>query len=154
MFSDFEERKDDLMNKLCPRILSLTATLLALLARALGGWDAALSLMFLLMGLDVMSGFLVALCRRSDKTTGGGFRSRSFFLGLTRKMLMVLLVILGTALDGLLGTSIARLSVIGFYAASEALSVVENAALLGVPFPKGLLKSLERYQQQQDEKEC
>ena len=66
---------------------------------------------------------------------------------------MVLLVILGTALDSLLGTSVCRLSVIGFYAANEALSVVENAALLGLPFPRGLLTSLERYQQQQDEKE-
>lgn len=141
------------MMKLQQTLLSLVMSLAALLARALGGWDAALAMMFLLMGLDVVSGLLVALCRKSDKTGSGGFRSGSFFTGLTRKLLMVLLVILGTALDSLLGTSVCRLSVIGFYAANEALSVVENAALLGLPFPRGLLKSLERYQQQQDEKE-
>lgn len=141
------------MNKILQRLPAVGATLLALLLTALGGWDAALGLMFLLMGLDVASGFLVALCRKSDKTGSGGFRSGSFFTGLTRKLLMVLMVILGTALDRLLGTSLCRLSVIGFYAANEALSVVENAALLGVPFPKGLLKSLERYQQQQDQQE-
>jgi len=139
--------------KLQQTLLSLVMSLAALLARALGGWDAALAMMFLLMGLDVVSGLLVALCRKSDKTGSGGFRSGSFFTGLTRKLLMVLLVILGTALDSLLGTSVCRLSVIGFYAANEALSVVENAALLGLPFPRGLLKSLERYQQQQDETE-
>lgn len=141
------------MMKLQQTLLSLVMSLAALLARALGGWDAALAVMFLLMGLDVVSGLLVALCRKSDKTGSGGFRSGSFFTGLTRKLLMVLLVILGTALDSLLGTSVCRLSVIGFYAANEALSVVENAALLGLPFPRGLLTSLERYQQQQDEKE-
>lgn len=141
------------MMKLQQTLLSLVMSLAALLARALGGWDAALAMMFLLMGLDVVSGLLVALCRKSDKTGSGGFRSGSFFTGLTRKLLMVLLVILGTALDSLLGTSVCRLSVIGFYAANEALSVVENAALLGLPFPRGLLTSLERYQQQQDEKE-
>jgi len=141
------------MMKLQQTLLSLVMSLAALLARALGGWDAALAMMFLLMGLDVVSGLLVALCRKSDKTGSGGFRSGSFFTGLTRKLLMVLLVILGTALDSLLGTSVCRLSVIGFYAANEALSVVENAALLGLPFPRGLLKSLERYQQQQDETE-
>ena len=139
--------------KLQQTLLSLVMSLAALLARALGGWDAALAMMFLLMGLDVVSGLLVALCRKSDKTGSGGFRSGSFFTGLTRKLLMVLLVILGTALDSLLGTSVCRLSVIGFYAANEALSVVENAALLGLPFPRGLLTSLERYQQQQDETE-
>jgi len=139
--------------KLQQTLLSLVMSLAALLARALGGWDAALAMMFLLMGLDVVSGLLVALCRKSDKTGSGGFRSGSLFTGLTRKLLMVLLVILGTALDSLLGTSVCRLSVIGFYAANEALSVVENAALLGLPFPRGLLKSLERYQQQQDETE-
>ena len=141
------------MMKLQQTLLSLLMSLAALLARALGGWDAALAMMFLLMGLDVVSGLLVALCRKSDKTGSGGFRSGSFFTGLTRKLLMVLLVILGTALDSLLGTSVCRLSVIGFYAANEALSVVENAALLGLPFPRGLLKSLERYHQQQDETE-
>ena len=138
------------MMKLQQTLLSLLMSLAALLARALGGWDAALAMMFLLMGLDVVSGLLVALCRKSDKTESGGFRSGSFFTGLTRKLLMVLLVILGTALDSLLGTSVCRLSVIGFYAANEAFSVVENAALAGVPFPRGLLKLLERYRARMD----
>lgn len=138
------------MQKIWKTLLSLAMSLVAFLAKALGGWDAALSVMFLMMALDVTSGLLVALARKSGKTEGGGFRSNSLFVGLTRKMLMVLLVILGTALDSLLGTSICRLSVIGFYAASEAFSVVENATLLGVPFPRGLLASLEAFQGQKD----
>ena len=121
--------------------------LAAALLKVLGGWDAALGLMFLLMGLDLASGLIVSFQRRSDKTSSGAFRSGQFFLGLTRKLLMVLLVILGTALDGLLHTSLCRLTVIGFYAANEAFSVIENAALAGVPFPKGLLMSLERYRE-------
>ena len=122
----------------------------AFLLRALGGWDAALGLMFLLMALDVLSGVIVAGMRRSSRTIGGGFLSSAFFLGLTRKLLMVLLVILGTALDGLLGTQICRVSVIGFYAANEAFSVIENAAVMGVPFPKGVLQVLERYRERMD----
>ena len=128
-------------------------TALAWLTHAVGGWDGALGVLFLFMGLDLLSGLIVALYQRSDKTEQGGFLSRQFFLGLTRKLLMVLLVILGTALDTLLSTSICRYSVIGFYAANEAFSVVENAALLGVPFPGGILQSLERYQQAQNQNE-
>jgi len=122
---------------------------LAFLLRALGGWDAALMLMLLMMGLDLVSGLILSFQRRSAKTRGG-FDSGTMFLGLTRKLLMLLLVILGTALDSLLGSGICRLAVIGFYSAGEALSVVENAALAGVPFPRGLLASLERYRERLD----
>jgi len=123
---------------------------LAFLLRALGGWDAALMLMLLMMGLDLVSGLILSFQRRSAKTPRGGFDSGTMFLGLTRKLLMLLLVILGTALDSLLGSGICRLCVIGFYSAGEALSVVENAALAGVPFPRGLLASLERYRERLD----
>jgi len=123
---------------------------LAFLLQALGGWDAALGTLFSLMALDVLTGVAVSLMRRSARTRGGGFLSRSFFLGVSRKLLMVLMVILGTALDSLLRSQVCRLGVIGFYAANEALSVVENAALAGVPFPKGLLQALERYRARQD----
>ncbi len=123
---------------------------LAFLLRALGGWDAALMLMLMMMGLDLVSGLILSFQRRSAKTPRGGFDSGAMFLGLTRKLLMLLLVILGTALDSLLGSGICRLCVIGFYSAGEALSVVENAALAGVPFPRGLLASLERYRERLD----
>ncbi|MGI6687750.1 MAG: phage holin family protein [Christensenellales bacterium] len=128
-------------------------SLTAWLARLVGGWDGALSLLFLLMGLDLVTGVITGLMRRSAHTPGGGFLSRALFEGLSRKLLMVLLVILATALDGLLGASVCRLAVIGFYGANEALSIIENAALLGVPFPKGLLGALERFRDSRDETE-
>lgn len=131
--------------------ISLTAG--AFLLSALGGWDAALAMMFGMMALDIASGLILAFRGRSGKTAGGGFYSGQLFLGLTRKLLMILLVILGTALDGLLGSSLCRSAVIGFYAANEALSVVENAALAGVPFPKGLLAALERFRERLDSEE-
>ena len=123
---------------------------LAFLSYLLGGWDAALSILFLLMGLDITTGLVVSLMRRSGRTKGGGFLSSAFFLGLTRKLLMLLLVILGTALDGLLQTQLCRVSVIGFYSANEAFSIIENAAVAGIPFPKGLLALLERYRDTRD----
>ena len=39
---------------------------------------------------------------------------------------------------------VARLAVIGFYAANEGLSILENAALLGLPLPGALTEALER----------
>lgn len=142
------------MKAMLRAIPPLLMTALAFLLRALGGWDAALALMLGMMALDLASGLILSLLRKSSKTQGRGFDSNALFLGLTRKLLMLLLVMLGTSLDGLLGTSLCRLSVIGFYAANEAFSVIENAALAGVPFPKGLLASLERFRGQVDSVEA
>ena len=41
-------------------------------------------------------------------------------------------------------------SIIGFYSANEAFSIIENAAVAGIPFPKGLLALLERYRDTRD----
>lgn len=131
-------------------VSKISMVVLAFVLQLLGGWDAPLTLLFLLMGLDILSGLILSLRRLSDKTAGGGFQSGQLFLGLTRKLLMVLMVILGNALDGLLNSTVCRLSVIGFYAANEAFSVIENAAVAGVPFPKALLQALEAYQSRMD----
>lgn len=140
----------DLKN-ICRAVSGACMSLVAWLSTLLGGWDAALSLLFLLMGLDLVTGVVTGLMRLSAHTPGGGFLSRALFEGLSRKLLMVLLVILATALDALLSTSVCRLAVIGFYGANEALSIIENAALLGVPFPKGLLSALERFRDSRDD---
>ena len=133
------------MKGACKWLSAAGGTLCAWCVQALGGWDAALYMMFLLMGLDLVTGLLCSVAGRSDKTAGGGFLSSAFFLGLSRKLMMLALVMLATALDGLLGgAGVSRVAEIGFYAANEGLSIVENAALLGLPFPKAVLKVLER----------
>lgn len=114
-----------------------------LLARA-GGWDAPLRAMFILMALDVFTGTLCALWGKSGRTAGGGFLSRAMFEGLARKMMMVGMVMLAVELDNLAGTQgVSRAAVIGFYAVNEGMSAVENAALLGVPFPQRVLSAME-----------
>ncbi len=135
--------------KWCARVFS---GLCAWLCWCLGGWDAALGLLFLVIGLDLATGLLCAFTLRSDKTRGSGFLSGELYRGLTRKLMMVALVILATALDRMMGSGgVARLSVIGFYAANEGLSILVNAARLGLPFPKSLLAVLEKMKAGEDE---
>ena len=55
--------------------------LAAWLAQLLGGWDAALSLLFLLMGLDLVTGIITALMRKSGHTQGGAFCPGRCFRG-------------------------------------------------------------------------
>jgi len=132
-------------------IKALSGTVCAGALYLLGGWDTAIGMMFLLMGLDLLTGVMAALKQKSAHTPGGGFLSRTFFLGLTRKLTITLMIMLAAALDRTLGTQgLCRLAAIGFYTANEGLSIVENAALLGVPFPKGLLNALERLRERND----
>ena len=130
---------------------ALSGTVCAGALYLLGGWDTAIGMMFLLMGMDLLTGVMAALKQKSAHTPGGGFLSRTFFLGLTRKLTITLMIMLAAALDRTLGTQgLCRLAAIGFYTANEGLSIVENAALLGVPFPKGLLNALERLRERND----
>jgi len=133
------------VNHLLKGAWSALGTLAAWLCWALGGWDGALQMLFLIMGLDLLTGLLCAGSGKSGKTAGGGFLSGAFFSGLTRKLMVMGLVMLAAALDRLLGTQgVSRLAVIGFYAANEGLSIVENAALLGLPFPRSVLAVMEK----------
>ncbi len=123
-------------------LLGAGASGLTWLLAKLGGWDAAMQAMFLLMGLDLLTGSLCALLGKCKE--GERFCSRRMFEGLSRKVMMLALVMLATALDGLMGTSgVSRAAVVGFYCANEGMSIVENAALLGVPFPQAVLGALE-----------
>ena len=115
------------------------------IAYMLGGWDTALTTLLIIMVIDYATGVMVAIVGKSGKTDTGGLNSRAGFEGLFKKIAILLAVLLGAALDRALGgTEQARDVVILFFSANEALSVVENFGLLGVPFPEKLLSILEQ----------
>lgn len=111
----------------------------------LGGWDAALRIMFLAMGLDYVTGIACAIMGKSPKSETGKFASSVAFAGLTKKMMMLVIVMVATLVDQLIGTDgVCRIAAIGFYVANEGMSIIENANSMGVPFPQGLLDTLKR----------
>lgn len=117
----------------------------ALAAGLLGGWDATIKGLCLVMALDFVTGLLVAFHGKSGKTEGGGFSSYISFLGLTRKVFVLILVGLAVALDNIIGTpGVLRLAVSMFYTANEGLSILENAAVLGLPLPVVLENALKQ----------
>jgi toxin secretion/phage lysis holin len=106
--------------------------------------------MFTMMALDMVTGVIVAFEGWSDKNVGGRFSSGVMFRGLTKKMMIIIIVVLANALDRLMGTAVARSAVIGFYCLNEGMSIIENAAVMGVPFPAGLLNSLKKMRDKYD----
>lgn len=109
----------------------------------LGGWDPLLSVLIGMMAADYISGVIVALMGKSQKTEYGGLNSKVGWIGLAKKGMMLLVVLIGTMLDGALGVdAMCRDAVCWFYVANEGLSLVENLNLMGVPFPNKIKEIL------------
>lgn len=110
----------------------------------LGGPDKMLIALLAAMALDYVTGILVAgVFHASPKTAGGGLESRAGLKGIIRKVGMLALVMVATQADVLMGTELARDFTVMFLCANEALSVIENAGLMGVPVPQFLTRSFE-----------
>ena len=111
-----------------------------------GGFDAVLGVLVAFMAADYLTGWGAALLGKSPKTATGGLDSKAGFAGIARKGLMLLVVLAGALLDRAIGaeTAVFRDMVIWFYLANEGLSLLENLALAGVPFPEKLKRALEQ----------
>lgn len=105
----------------------------------LGGCDGLIYALILFVGIDYITG---VMCAMADKKLS----SEVGFKGICRKVLIFLLVGIGHILDTqIIGTgSVLRTAVIFFYLSNEGVSLIENAAHLGLPIPAKLKVVLEQ----------
>lgn len=99
----------------------------------LGGYDGLLYALVVFMVADYITG---VMCAVSDKKLS----SAVGFKGICRKVLILMLVGIANLLDvQVIGTgAVLRTAVIFFYLSNEGVSLLENAAHLGLPIPKKL----------------
>lgn len=109
-----------------------------------GGWDLCLQTLMLFMGIDWLTGgiLLPAVFGKSPKSSNGALESRAGWKGLCRKAMTLFYVLIAARLDALMGTEYLRNAVCIGFIANEALSIVENAGLMGLPLPVGLKKAI------------
>lgn len=115
------------------------------IATLFGGWDTALVTLIWFMGIDYVTGLLVAgVFKKSPKTSGGGLESRAGWKGLVRKGVTLLVVLVASRLDLLIGdASFIRDAVVIAFVVNEAMSIIENIGLMGIPVPKVLMRAIE-----------
>ena len=100
--------------------------------------------LLIFMAVDYITGLMVAgIFHKSDKTPGGGLESRAGFKGLCRKGVVLLIVLVACRLDLLTGTDFIRDSCVVAFVVNEAISIIENAGLMGVPIPAVITRALE-----------
>ena len=111
---------------------------------AFGRWDASLTALVAFMTVDYLSGLIVAaVFKKSGKSENGGLESRAGLKGLTRKGMILALVFVAAQIDMLIGSTFVRNAAVIGFAVNEALSIVENAGLMGVPMPPAITNALE-----------
>jgi toxin secretion/phage lysis holin len=110
----------------------------------LGGFDLALQTLIIFMAIDYATGLIVAgVFKRSGKSENGALESRAGWKGLCKKGMTLLIVLVATQLDRLTGTQFIRDAVVIGYIANEAISILENAGLMGIPIGKPLMNAID-----------
>ena len=99
----------------------------------LGGFDGLLYALIVFMVMDYITGVMCAIVDKKLSSEVG-------FRGICRKVLILMLVGIANLLDvQVIGTgSVLRTAVIFFYLSNEGVSLLENAAHLGLPIPEKL----------------
>lgn len=105
----------------------------------LGGMDGLMIALIVFMVLDYITGLM---CAVSDKKLS----SAVGFKGICKKVLILFMVGIANIVDlHVIGSGSAlRGAVIAFYLSNEGLSLLENAAYIGLPIPDKLKEILEQ----------
>jgi len=127
--------------------IDLIWTKVQIAATAIGGWigyflggkDGMLIALVVFMALDYITGLMCAIMDKKLSSAVG-------FKGICKKVLILMLVGVANILDvHVVGQGSAlRGAVIAFYLSNEGLSLLENAAYIGLPIPEKLREILEQ----------
>ena len=127
------------MKELWNTFQAVIAALGGWLGYFLGGCDGLLYALIVFVVLDYITGVLCAIADRKLSSAVG-------FKGICRKVLIFALVGIANILDvHVIGTGcVVRTATIFFYISNEGVSILENAANLGLPIPKKVKEVLKQ----------
>lgn len=111
----------------------------------LGGWDGFLYALIVFVIVDYVTGLMCAVLDKKLSSEVG-------FRGIFKKVIIFSLVAIGHIIDqNVIGeSSVIRTAVIFFYLSNEGISIIENAAYIGLPVPQKLKDVLQQLNKQND----
>lgn len=108
-----------------------------------GGVDKLFRTLLIMMAIDFITGVIKGFKNKNAN-------SQRAYKGFWKKLVIILIVAGAAQIDLILQEVGIRTIVLMFYVATEFLSILENAAILGVPIPEKLKLSLEQYRDNQE----
>ena len=102
-----------------------------------GGWDSLIIVLVAMVGIDYITEVINAGLQH-------GLSSQVGFKGLLKKIVIFMIVAVGTLIDRIIPATNAavRMAVCMYYIANEGLSILKNAAEMGLPLPSALKRVL------------
>lgn len=109
----------------------------------MGGFDGFLYALIVVVGVDYVTGVMAGILNKE-------LSSRIGFRGIFKKIVIFCLVAVSHIIDAyVIGDgSVLRTAVIFFYLSNEGISILENAAHVGLPIPKKLKDMLEQIKEE------
>ena len=121
------------------------------IANLFGGWTNDLATLIIMMGIDFLTGLLIAaVWKKSEKSKTGALSSWSAWKGLCRKGVSLLFVLIAYRLDLALGVNYIRTAVIIGFIVNELISITENAGIMGIPIPGVIVKAIDMLKQKSE----
>lgn len=129
-------------------IKTIVCTILGIIggtiAKLFGGWTEDMITLIIFMAVDFIMGIIIAgVLHKSNKSQSGALNSHAGWLGLCKKGVVLLFVLVAHRLDILLGVDYIRTTTIIGFIANEVLSIIENAGLMGIQMPKAITNAIE-----------
>jgi len=107
-----------------------------IIAKWLGGWDMATQVLVLFMTMDYLTGITRAFMDKVLSSAVG-------INGILKKIAILVVVAVAVGIDNITGAQgVVRLAAIWFYIGMEGISILENAACIGVPIPDKIKDAL------------
>lgn len=112
----------------------------------MGGFDGFLYALIVFVSVDYVTGVMAGILNKE-------LSSRIGFRGIFKKIVSFCLVAVAHIIDThVIGNgSVLRTAVIFFYLSNEGISILENAAHVGLPIPKKLKAVLEQIKEADDD---
>ena len=111
---------------------------------ALGGCDKLLLILACFVLVDYISGVVLAFKQ-------GKLNSMKGFIGVLKKAMIFLVIIIAHLLDELTGIGAIRSMAVFFYISNEGISILENLGKLEVKIPQKIKNVLEQLEDKHDE---
>ena len=119
-------------------------TIITWIGWLVGGYDAMMITLLLIMVIDYISGVMCGISKKK-------LSSKIGFKGIFKKIMIILLVGITNLLGKATGIEGLRYITISFYLANEGISVVENASALGLPIPQKVKDVLDQLKNSSNE---
>ena len=116
---------------------------ISLILYLIGGFDILFKALLIMMALDYITGVAKGYKEKN-------VNSKRAYKGFWKKLVILIIVVAATQMDIILQGMGIRTLVLMFYVATEFLSILENAAILGIPIPEKLKVALEQCKDKQE----